>query len=235
MLCPNCNNENLEDNVFCNKCGAKLQDISTNEENKNKPIQEANSLISRAKRNLKKIVFAVIGIIVITGSIGGYKVYANNKQVKQVQLYHQQYELNFAKTTINILTETYLCGQMCTQVSDTWRVAIEITRKDFNTELVSLHNQWDSNGLLKERETAKNNIEKNMKQLQNPPKDYEETYKLFVDLYSIYGQIYSQATSPQGSLVSYNQDINQKMSQFNQLYDKIKVIKPNIETLGKKK
>ncbi|PRR80687.1 Double zinc ribbon [Clostridium liquoris] len=96
-------------------------------------------------------------------------------------------------------------------------------------------NKEQDKGVLKERETAKNNIEKNMKELRNPPKDYEEAYKLFVDLYSLYGQIYSQAMSPQGSLMTYNQDINQKSSEFSQIYDKIKVLEPDIETKAKKK
>lgn len=231
--------------IFCSKCGSKLDDIANEEEeNINQKIDAdkkegtKTKIISGDKKiNLKQkriMLFAIVGIALIIGSIVGYKCYDKNKKIKEAAKYHQQYEVNFAKTTLNILTEDYLCGQMCEQISDTWRNAIDAS-EDFNTKLSDLHSQWDSNGALKERETAKNNIEKNMKKLQNPPKDYEEAYKLFVDLYSTYGQIYSQATSPNGSLVSYNQDVEQKESAFNQLYDKIKVIEPNIESIGKKK
>ncbi|WP_373899153.1 zinc ribbon domain-containing protein [Haloimpatiens sp. FM7315] len=246
MICSKCGSENSDESLFCNRCGAKL--VETNnavidkEEVKQDTIEDKESNAEKSELNVKnkkitknKIILTMISILIIAGCFVGYKYYDNHKKTEEAKKYHEKYELTFAKTTLDILTETCAAQLMCSQISDTWRNAIDSSYKDFNTEIANQQKQWQDKGVLKERETAKNNIEKNMKELRNPPKDYEEAYKLFVDLYSIYGQVYSQAISPQGSIITYNQDVNQKSSEFSQIYDKIKVLEPDIETKAKKK
>ncbi|WP_461615220.1 zinc ribbon domain-containing protein [Clostridium sp. Marseille-QA1073] len=246
MTCPKCGTKIQEESLFCNKCGSRLhekinevtkdndmrQDIYEESEGNKK---QDNINIKNNKIAKNKIILIALILILIVGGFVGYKYYDKNKKAEEAKKYHEKYELTFAKTTLDILTETYTSQLMCSQISDTWRNAIDSSYKDFNTEIAKQQKQWEDKGVFKERETAKNNIEKNMKELRNPPEDYEEAYKLFVDLYSIYGQIYSQATSPQGSLMTYNQDVNQKSSEFNQIYDKIKILEPDIEAKAKKK
>lgn len=176
----------------------------------------------------KKIVIwvLILCVIIIGGSLGGYEYYSIQQQ-KKVEAQHKAYADKFNKTTLDIIGQTLLCEAMIDETSQTWHNAIYNTSfGDFNIALSNLHQKYTDNGALSDRETAKNNIEKEMISLQNPPDDYKPTYNLFVELYSKYGQIYSQATSPSGSLQTYGQDTESKASDFNEILDKIKVLKP---------
>lgn len=64
--------------------------------------------------------------------------------------------------------------------------------------------------------------------LKNIPDNYKSAYTLLVELYSKYGQIYDQATNSTGSLTSYNNDVNTRLNDFNEIYDKIKVLVPEV-------
>jgi len=248
MICPKCNWDNAEGSVFCNKCGCKLADEKKEDDpepnsnqnidsskNSKQTIQTTEQKNVKVKKNktIKSLVI-VVSILLVISTIGGAIVFKINSDKKAKQAAYEKYELNFATATIKILTEAYICETMCNSISVTWRNAIESSYKDFNTEIRIMQDKLKNDGSLDERQKAKDDIEKTMKQLQNPPKDYEEAYKLLIDLYGYYGQIYSQATSPQGSLLTYNQDVNQKASEFSKTYDKIKVIKPDIESKAKK-
>ncbi|MEG2538385.1 MAG: zinc ribbon domain-containing protein [Clostridium sp.] len=221
MKCSKCGTENLNESLFCDECGTKLGESSDITEKKVEVYKESveNDESNRKKKFTKnKIILIGISLILVLVCLIGYSNYNKNKK----------YEETFTRTTLDILTETYSSQLMCIEISEIWRNAIDSSYKDFNTEIANKQEQWKSDGVYEERETAKINIENNMKELRNPPEEYEEVYKLFVDLYGIYGQIYRQATSPQGSIMTYNQDVNQKTSEFDQIYDKIKVLKPEI-------
>lgn len=250
MNCPKCDWENPDSSTFCNKCGFKLD--YENHEDKINPQPEnsldetienvvdenatndSNLLVQESEKAPKKkktmlIVSLVILIILLAvGGAIGYKIYDDKKKEEEAQAAYDKYELSFLETTVDILTEAYLSQAMCGIISDTWRNAID-DRKDFNTEISNVYSAWRSKGILDERANAKDDLEKSMKGLQKPPKDYEEAYKLMVELYGLYSQIYSQATAPQGSLMTYNQDVNQKSSEFDKIFEKMKVLKPDIE------
>ncbi|SQC02509.1 hypothetical protein [Clostridium tetanomorphum] len=135
------------------------------------------------------------------------------------------------KATKGILLEKKITSLMCSVVSETWSSSIESRYKDFNDELIELNKRWSRNGFLKSREDAKNKIELEMSQLKNPPNDYKEAYNTLVELYGYYSQIYNQSVSPKGSLITYNQDVNNKTGEFDKIYDKLAIIKPDIKLI----
>lgn len=247
MICPKCNQEVSNDSIFCNKCGNSLEHVAINNEYHEDEIQtEISNVIEKeddgeetesesAKLKEHRYKKIVIAIVLVAVSLFGLIYYNNYNKTQEATKYKEEYEINFTIGTIDILTETYASQLMCSTISSVWRDSIDSRYKDFNTEITRLQEDWKAKGVLKNRETAKAEIEKKMKQLQNPPEDYKEAYKLIVELYGYYSQIYNQAVSPGGSLLTYNQDVNQKSSDFDKTYEKIKVIKPDIEIKAKEK
>jgi hypothetical protein len=61
-----------------------------------------------------------------------------------------------------------------------------------------------------------------MKKLQNPPSDLETCYETASELYATYKGITDLAINPKGSLQSFSEDKNDKISKFMELYDKLK-------------
>ncbi|URZ18770.1 hypothetical protein [Clostridium felsineum] len=171
----------------------------------------------------KKIIIGVIFlcVILIGGSIGGYEYISIQK--------HKEYESAFTKTTLDVMGQTVICEQMIEVFSTKWSTAID-DGEDFNNAISEVQQGFKDDGTLNKVNNNKAKIEKEMIKLQNPPKDYEKAYNLFVELYSKYGQIYSQATSPTGSLTTYNEDTNSKSSEFNEIYDKLAVLRPEIKS-----
>lgn len=61
---------------------------------------------------------------------------------------------------------------------------------------------------------SKKLIDDLMKDISSPPDKYKNAHPKLIELYGIYSQIYSQAKSPSGSLVSFNSSINDLQSKF---------------------
>lgn len=226
MICEKCSWENVEGSSFCNKCGYELGKVMNSDLNQN----EENHIKKSNKKKIFLLLSILLVLIITVSGVIGYKIHNENiKKQEELKAKNalKQYQTDFITNTINLLGETYLTETMCTEISDTWRKAIN-SDKDFNDEIASLFNKWKYLGDLQKRDDAKNKLEKEMKDIQNPPKEYEEAHKLLVDIYSTYTQIYNQAISPKGSLTTYVQEVNQNISDIDKLYEKLKIIEPEI-------
>jgi len=181
--------------------------------------------ILKIVNNKKNVIILIISlftllIFLVIGVIFEYSSYLNQK--------HIEYETIFTKTTLDILQQAILCKEMSQLTSQTWYnniYNISYTNLDFNTSLPNLHNAFQNGNTLKNRESNKSDIEKEMIKLQNPPKDYVIAYNLFIKLYSKYEQIYLQATKPRGLFSNYNNSINEKSNEFYLIYDKMIILK----------
>lgn len=241
MICQKCNWDNVEGSSFCNNCGYDLKQTMDSDLNQNDIPELSQDEKKRTGKSNKKKIFLLLAMFLLLAiaisSVIGYKIHNENiKKQEEAKALNalKQYQTEFISNTIILLEETYLTEKMCSEVSETWRSAID-SDKDFNDEIISLYKSWKYVGDLQKRDDAKNKLENGMKEIQNPPKEYVEAHKLLVDIYTTYTQIYSQATNPKGSLTTYLQDVNQNISDFDKLYEKLKVIEPEIEKKLNKK
>lgn len=140
----------------------------------------------------------------------------------------QIYSTKFDGTAAIIYINTLSVEIRCYLISEAWDDAID-NGDDFNTAIQTLIQNWEESGSITSLEESKDGIDTAMKELQEPIESYSEAYSLLVDMYGLYVQLYDQATSPSGSLMTYNSDINDLASEFEKVYNQITVIVPNVE------
>ncbi len=157
-------------------------------------------------------ILTIITYLLLTGCSASDRGYS--EKYKSAQL-----EIAFGAESATKICEVY---------SQTWEAAIE-NGNDFNQAIKRAQETLQSSKAFEILEETKAEAEKKMKDAANPPKSFEEPYKKLVQLYGIYGQLNSLAMNPSGTLMSFNQKVNDLSSQFISLSNEISVLVPETE------
>jgi hypothetical protein len=214
MKCVSCNYENIpEGSHFCNMCGANLEQPST------------------APKNKKRTVIGIIVVLAILVGLGAaYKLYVDKKQTEAAAVEaaaRAEYEQTFLIASIKVSGTEILCGMWVELYASVWNDAID-EGDDFNDAIADVYDYMESEGVLDEFSARKEETAGVMRALQNPPDDYRDSYELLVEMYSVASQICQMATDPSGSLMTYNQNKNSQMSEFDSLFDKLQIKIPEL-------
>ncbi|MEE1493107.1 MAG: hypothetical protein UGF45_14175 [Massilioclostridium sp.] len=135
------------------------------------------------------------------------------------------YGENFSFTFNKIYMNYAFSSKQCQILSINWQTAI-LEGKDINIALQEGLQSLQDQGL--EIGDDKQLIDTQMTSLQNPTEDYEEAYKLLVEIYDLYNQSYNQALVPSGSLITYNSSIQLIDQNFQNACNKLSAIVPSI-------
>ena len=84
--------------------------------------------------------------------------------------------------------------------------------------------ELEKQGLKEKAEKSYAEVQAKMASLNQCPARYQEAYNQLLELYSIYCQIYNLAFHPSGSLISFNNKIEELKSQFAKQSEKLKVL-----------
>ncbi|WP_146553422.1 hypothetical protein [Rummeliibacillus sp. SL167] len=183
-----------------------------------------------SKRKSKKglIISTIIIVTIAFIGGGGYSWYKYQQDQKE------KYAKKLAKTSAEIQLEFLLASIVADGSSDVWNDAIDDGR-DFNLQLTTYHDILSENGTVKERKNGQKKIRNMMKALQNPPDDYNESYKVLKQIYGIYSKMLDQALYPSGSLLEFNRNINDLYNQFEQKKEELSITLPtDVKKLKKK-
>ncbi len=186
---------------------------------------------SRIEINKNIIIF----ICLVFGSfcfLGGF-LYSNflvrrNQSIGEAK--RSDYENKFLEVSGGVITNTYLSLAVIAGTSEIWRWSID-KRLDFNTEIKKYLEKIEDS--LDELEKNNSKIESGMQGLKGYPMQYQEAYTVLMDLYSVYSQIYSLALSPTGSLMSFNNKVNDLSSEFTRAVSKLKIYMPKLKENSK--
>lgn len=170
---------------------------------------------------MKKLTIISITVLLLIVGVAGFSYYHYNSKQEQ----KEQYSKRLAETTLDINLEFILSSFIVSNYSDLWNKAID-NRKDFNLVLSNFQNIMNEKGLLEERETKQDEIRNNMKLLQNPPSEYEESYNELKKIYGTYTKMVDQALSPSGSLIEFNRYTGQLASQFEEDREQLEITLP---------
>ncbi len=186
-------------------------------------LENSNQTNFDKKRKKKKntIIFLILGILLVVGIVLGVMKYQQNQTEKK----NAEYAVILAETTVDMYFEFIISNYLVISYSDIWKNAIELDI-DFNDAVNSYKDAVSEKGVFEEREKEKDDLRNNMKLLQNPPKEYMESYLVLKQMYGIYSKMYEQSISPTGSLIDFNRKTNDLTSQYEQLQEELLITLP---------
>ena len=94
---------------------------------------------------------------------------------------------------------------------------------DFNDSLQALFSDSEFRDKISSIESNRDSVASMMKELKDPPKEYEEEYEALKDLYDSYLEFTEMVINPSGSLRSFSDDFNELDSRVVNKYNAMKI------------
>jgi hypothetical protein len=168
---------------------------------------------------MKKLVFLMFGILLMSSC---------GKSESEFDEELNQAYIEMSKTI-------YASALVCDKISSTWQKAIFDNRtpsgaycSDFNDALKELTDTLAKTGIVDSIETWNKNMQVLTSKMNDAPKSRKECYDDFVSIVSDASSYSRMATSPSGSLKTYNEnnqstsnDLLKKLDQFKIKYGKL--------------
>jgi len=189
---------------------------------------------------LSIIAIFLLSVLLFRKFVYEEKVFKETKTVNKIESYRffiQRFpKSRFLKEVNSLLEERYeegidFCSDLiiheaersiliCLEYSRVWNKAIE-RQASFDSAILKLQEALNSENIYKSLREMKSLTEKMMEKLIDPPLKYNESYKKLVNLYGVYSQVYAFAVQPSGSLVTFNNSINDLQSQLIKLKNEL--------------
>lgn len=217
-ICEDCGAELSADDTVCSKCGCP---VKQNEEIIPQKVEITSVNLPKAKKSAKKviIILSIVIALIVTG-IGAFFVIKG----EQDKIASSNYFENLELATITMLDGASKAESTCNLIKSVWYNTIyeeyDVTtdkytcsngfgfNSDFNDSINAL---FSDSGFIVDIEYIKSNqdkVAKLMKELQNPPDEYEEAYEALKEFYDAYLDLTGLAVNPSGSLQSYSSDFH---------------------------
>lgn len=223
--------QNEEENITCEECGVVYEKRLSACPNCGCPVQihpedlpqkvEVTNVklkIDSRKRNIAIIIALVV--VVVIGACVYLKSYTDKRAAEKTA---EEY-----KSTLNLVASDILSGAGNAEtagglIHDVWYNSIykewdtttdDYTRpdgyfvSDFNEALGNLFNSSSFKKQIDDITSNQETVQGLMKNLTNPPSEYDDAYDSAKNLYDAYVRLTNLAVSPSGNLQSYTSDYN---------------------------
>lgn len=219
--CKECGGVISDDDIVCPQCGCPTE---YNDEPQKVEVTNVKLEVNKKKRN---IILAAIAIIIIGGVTGVFVKHQLDKKHAQEVVTTYKRNLNTAVTTmLSGAAKAETAGEL---IHDVWYNAIykksdtktdKFTKEesgylsndyfvsDFNTALTNLFIDSDFANDIGQIKLNQEQVQKLMKDLKNPPQEYQDAYDALKKFYEAYTQLVGCAVNPTGNLSSYTSDFN---------------------------
>lgn len=235
VVCEECGTELTPDMEVCPNCGCPVEKREAEKETANVQAVEVTKINlqvdEKGKEKAKKIgIIAIIAAVALIAAFFGYRTYQKQQEEKAKQQYYSDIEVA-SIMMINGASKAETAGGL---IHDVWYDTIyendrESTRKytksssyrfndDFNTSLMLLFADETFSKTLDEIRENQDSVRQQMKDLKNPPEEYEDAYDDLKTLYDWYTKITELAVNPSGNLNTYTTNFNDADSGFMNAY-----------------
>lgn len=231
ITCPECSKEISDRVKSCPHCGFPL----TEENNETQKVEISSVNLKMGASKKKKLITLIVSILVIGVVVFvGYLSYSKQKA--------KEYSTNVNLLMSEMLSSGSDAESLMNLTSKVWSNTIykkfdsetdKYTRKngywesDFNNSLDNLFKDSSTKTKIENIKSSEVKVSEMMKKLQKPPKEYEKLYDTLLELNSSYQATIDLAKSPQGNITAFNNNKNEKISKFMEVYKKIQTQLPN--------
>lgn len=232
-VCPECGAEAEVTASVCPKCGCPL----IGSDSTSTPVEVTVS--KSAKKNFVKIAVAVL-VVVVVALVGfaGYKASENKKAQEASEAYYENLK-DVTNTMLSSAASAESAGNLIKQV---WYNAIYEERNsttdkytrpngyfvsDFNEALGNLFSDSSFKSKISSIESSQDDVLSIMKDLQNPPEEYESAYAALQNFYDDYLELTNLVTDPSGSLTTFSSNFNDADNAVSNSYGKMKLYLDN--------
>ena len=235
LLCEECGAEISVGMESCPNCGCPVPEKKELiEESPQKVEVTAVNLPPIAKNTKKYIVIAIVAVIAIIAAILiGNNIKQKNLEAEAARL-KEEYAANLDTASFTMLLGAIEAEEAGNLIKSVWYNAIyeerdtktdKYTRPDgwwvddFNEALSNLFSDSDFREKISSIETNQETVAQLMKDLKNPPEEFEDAYDAIKELYDAYTELTNLATSPTGSLQTFSESFNAADSETVNCYE----------------
>lgn len=227
--CPECGTQLDQTATVCPKCGCPL----SSESSTSTPIEVTVS--KNAKNFFTKIAIAIVAVIAIVVIVVVGINISNSQKAKEAS---ETYYDNLQDATSRMLSSAASAESAGNLIKSVWYNAIyeerdsstdQYTRpngyfvSDFNEALGNLFSDSSFRAKISSIESCQDSVLEIMKELQNPPEEYQNAYAAIEQLYDDYLELTNLVTNPTGSLQSFSTNFNSADTAVSNSYGKIKL------------
>lgn len=134
------------------------------------------------------------------------------------------YRASLKRVNDTLVLHGFMSGIACDRYGTVWSEAIESRYKDFNTELATQREQYESQGLFARLDAGKRFADSMLKTLATPPEEMAEAHRKTMEYYGNYTELYSLAKSPEGTLISFQSKTNDLSSKHLRLTNELRIL-----------
>lgn len=220
--CSECGAELEAGATVCPKCGCPVE-IPTPEVKERVPQQvEVTKVNIKPQINKKAIIIAVVAIVLIVCAVFGVKKVQEQKAREAAADYGE----NLETLTYLMLSGAADAESAGNLIKSVWFNSIyeekdsstdKYTRKnngsgsfydDFNDALGNLFSDSSFQTKIGNIESNQESVAAMMKDMKNPPEEWEEAYEDLQEFYDVYLDLTNLATNPTGSLQTFSSNFN---------------------------
>ncbi|MDO4266689.1 MAG: zinc ribbon domain-containing protein [Eubacteriales bacterium] len=216
--CQECGAELMEGEKICPKCGCPVE--TAKEEAAPAEPQQVEvtgvKVTQKSKRTIG-IVAAVIAAILV--AFLGFNQLQKHNAEKEAEKLRVQYGTNLHLVTVTMLDGASDAEKSGNLIKQVWYNAIYEERSsetdpytrpkgyfvsDFNDALGNLFADSDFKDKIAAIKENQSTVQNLMKELKNPPEEYEDAYDALSDLYDAYTKLTNLAVNPSGNLQTFS-------------------------------
>lgn len=221
IVCEECGTIIPKELDACPNCGCPVPETEMVAEEAPQKVEVTAVNLPQMTRGAKKyIVIAVAAVLLIAAALFIGHIVKQNNLAKEAQRYANNLEI----ATYSMLTGAAEAEDVGNLIRSVWYNAIYEERSsetdpytrpngyfvdDFNTALTYLFLDSDFQEQISSIESNQELVSGVMKDLKNPPEEYEEAYDAIKEMYDAYTALTNLVIDPSGSLTTFSQSFRE--------------------------